>query len=310
VLDGFTVVLDEEPTRPDHDLDGEEEWWDAADEPPSRVLAVRDLDLVAADAWPAALALLGADRDTRAAVLAPGGHTGWWLTRYARLGGQRPGYWRLASAAELAGLYDTVPAEIEESLLTAIGVRADLAVTDRESADDLLERLADPARTPDAALTSAAHDALAEAVGAGLVAADDLALPDHVRALDGSVASVDVAVVLDEPWPAAVLPAAEMVLGGDPVALAELLDLPLATEVVAGTVAVAGTPTPWRALAEIVVACDILGVPVPDGDLVVHDELWVELTRPEVARKRVPTWFAAGVWHAEDPVRALLSLLA
>ncbi len=310
VLDGFTVVLDEEPARPDHDLDGEEEWWDAAEEPPSRVLAVRDLDLVADDAWPAALALLGADRDTRAAVLVPGGHTGWWLTRYARLGGQRPGYWRLASAAELVGLYDAVPAEIEDGLLAAIGVRGDLAVTDRETADDLLERLADPARAPDAALTSAAHDALAEAVGAGLVAAADLALPDHVRALDGSVASVDVAVVLDEPWPAAALPAAELVLGGDPVALAELLDLPLATEVVAGTVAGAGTPTPWRAVAEIVVTCDILGVPVPEGSVVLHEELWVELTRPEKARKRVPVWFAAGEWHAEDPVRALLNLLA
>jgi hypothetical protein len=274
------------------------------------VLAVRDLDLVAEDAWPAALALLGADRDTRAAVVAPGGHTSWWLARYAVLGGQRPAHWRLPSAAQIAGLYDPVPADVEEGLLAAIGVRADLTVTDRESADDLLERLADPARTPDAALTSAAHDALAEAVGAGLVAADDLALPDHVRALDGSVASVDVAVVLDEPWPAAVLPAGELVLGGDPVALAELLDLPLATEVIAGTVDGAGTPTPWRALPEIVVTCDTLGVDVPDGDLVVHGELWVALTRPERERRRVPVWRAGATWHAEDPVRALIAFLA
>ncbi|MGI5125962.1 sacsin N-terminal ATP-binding-like domain-containing protein [Pseudonocardia sp. CA-107938] len=310
VLDGFTVVVDEEPTGPDHDLDGEDEWWDAAPEPPARVLAVRDLDLVADDAWPAALAVLSADRGTRAAVLLPGGHAGWWLARHARFGGQRPAHWRLASATELSGLYDPVPADVDEALLVACGVRAGLAVDDRDAADDLLERLADPARTPDAALTSAAHAALADAVAAGHVDADDLALPDRVRALDGSVADVDVAVVLDEPWPAAVLPAGELVIGGDPEALAELLDLPLASAVVAGSVEGAGTPTPWRALPEIVVTCDTLGVDVPAGELVVHDELWVQLTRPEQTRRRVPVWRADATWHAEDPIRALLALLA
>ncbi|WP_073459369.1 sacsin N-terminal ATP-binding-like domain-containing protein [Pseudonocardia thermophila] len=310
VLDGFTVVVDEEPTGPDHDLDGEDEWWDAADEPPARLVAVRDLDLVADDAWPGALALIADDRDARAAVFVPGGYTAWWLSRHARLGGRRPDHWRLASAHEIAGLYDAVPADLDEELLAAIGVRSGLVVADRESADDLLDRLADPTRTPDAALTSAAHAALAEAVAAGRVAADDLALPDRVRALDGSVVDVEVAVVLDEPWPAAVLPAGELVIGGDPQALAELLDLPLATDVVAGAVDSTGTPTPWRALAEVVVTCDTLGVEVPEGELVLHDELWVQLTRPEPARRRVPVWRDGATWHAEDPVRALLALLA
>ncbi len=292
VLDGFTVVLDDGPTGPDHDLDGEDEWWDSAHEPPTRVLAVRDLDLVADDAWPAALALLGGDRDTRAAVLAPGGHAGWWLARHARLDGRRPGYWRLPSATGIAGLYDappvTGPIAVDEELLAAIGVHAGLEIMDDRSADGLLERLADPARTPDAALTSAAHSALSDAVADGLVDAVDLVLPDRVRALDGSVTDVDVAVVLDRPWPAAVLPASELVIGGDPEALAELLDLPLATDVVAGTVVGTGTPTPWRALAEIVVTCDTLGVPVPEGTVVLHDELWIELTRPEEAAQARP----------------------
>ena len=79
VLDGFAVVVDEDPAGPEHDLDDEERWWDGLPEPPRRLLAVRDLDLVDDSAWPAALTLLAADRDTRAAATAPGGYTGWWL---------------------------------------------------------------------------------------------------------------------------------------------------------------------------------------------------------------------------------------
>ena len=42
VLDGFAVVVDEDPTGPDHDLDDEERWWDTLDAPPRRLAAVRD----------------------------------------------------------------------------------------------------------------------------------------------------------------------------------------------------------------------------------------------------------------------------
>jgi hypothetical protein len=58
VLDGFAVVDDEDPAGPDHDLPDEIDWWDTLSEPPGRVLAIRDLDLVDDDAWPAALRLL------------------------------------------------------------------------------------------------------------------------------------------------------------------------------------------------------------------------------------------------------------
>ena len=93
VLDGFALVVDDEPLGPDHDLHDEDLWWDSLDAPPARVAAVRDLDLVDDDAWAGALALLGADRDTRAAVLTDG-HTRWWLRRNVVLGGRAPGYWR------------------------------------------------------------------------------------------------------------------------------------------------------------------------------------------------------------------------
>jgi hypothetical protein len=129
--------------------------------------------------------------------------------------------------------------------------------------------------------------------------------------MDGAVVHVDVAAVLDAPWPAAVLPAGELVIGGDPVALAELLDLPLATEIVVGRVEQAGAPTTWADIGEVVVACHTLGVDVPDGGLRRHDELWVDLRRPANGRHRVPVWREPdGTWHAEDPLRALLALLA
>ena len=311
VLDGFAVVDDEDPLGPDHDLDDELTWWDDRAAPPRRMLAVRDLDLVDDAAWPAALTLLAARRETRAALLEPGSYTGWWLARHARLDGRPPAHWRLPSADDLASLYDPCPADVDEGVLRAAGVRADLAVADAEDAADLLARLADPERRPDVAAVAHAHVVLTGAVAEGRVAPADLDPPEHVRALDGTVVGVDVAVVLDAPWPASVLPPGELVAGGDPVLLGELLDLPLATDVVAGAVAGPGTPVAWTDVAEVVVACHTLGVDVPGGAFRAHDELRVAVARPVTGDIRVPVWpDGAGGWHAEDPLRALLALLA
>ncbi|TWF78072.1 hypothetical protein FHX44_113991 [Pseudonocardia hierapolitana] len=312
VLDGFSVLVDEEPVAPDHDLDDEERWWDAREAPPTRLVAVRDLDLVADDAWPAALALLAGERDTRAALTAPGSYTAWWLGRHARIGTHRPAHWRLPTATDLAPLYDPPPGDglPDEAVLAAIGVRADLRVPDTWTAADLLARLADPDRTPDVALAAEAYAELADAVADGRVDPVDLELPERVRALDGSVADVDVAMVLDRPWLAAVLPAGELATGGDPSALADLLDLPLASDVVVADVEGAGRNVRWAELAEIVVACHTLDMPVPEGELTVHDELWVQVKRPDSGRFRVPAWRdTSGRWHASDPVHALLGLL-
>ncbi|HEY0814239.1 MAG TPA: ATP-binding protein, partial [Pseudonocardia sp.] len=313
VLDGFALVVDEEPVRPDHDLDDEDRWWDSLAEPPSRLVAVRDLDLVDDEAWQAALAILAADRALREA--ATSGYTAWWLARHARLGGRRPGRWRLPSAVGIAALYDPVPPagspRPDDAFLGVLGVRRDLHIADARAADDLLARLADPGRHPSAALAASAHIALAEAVADGRVDAAELDLPEHVRAMDGAIAHVDVAAVLDAPWPAPVLPASELVIGGDPVALAELLDLPLASDIVAGEIEGDGEPVAWADLGEIVVTCHTLGVDVPDGGLRRHPQLWVALRRPQAGRHRVPVWRdGSGGWHAEDPLRALLALLA
>ena len=249
-------------------------------------------------------------------MTAPGSYAGWWLARHARLHGRRPGHWRLRSAAQLAALYDPPPdlGGVDEEFLRAVGVRADLEVADGDTAADLLARLADPARHPDQALVAAAHAALAVAVAAGRVDPDDVPPPRRVRALDGTVADAEVAVVLDLPWLAPVLPAGELVGGGvgaAATALADLLDLPLASEVVAADVEGDGEVVTWAAVPEVVLACGVLGIPVPAGELHRHDELTVAVRRPTTERRTVPAWCDdQGRWHASDPVRALLGHVA
>jgi hypothetical protein len=332
VLDSFALVVDDRPTGPDHDLDDEDRWWDEPGEP-ARLVAVRDLDLVDDDAWPAALAVLAADPAYRAAWRDPAGYTAWWLARHARLAGRRPGHWRAPSATGLAGLYDPVPTEVLAALaargsavssnpppaavelLSAIGVRTDTAVRDSADAAELMARLGDPARSPDAALTWAAHAELADAVLAGRVDPEALDPPERLRAVDGSVSTSERAVLLDRPWLAAALPPADTVpTRADPDsvdALAELLDLPLASEVVVGRladgVAATGEERRWAELPEVVAACAAVARPVPDGSVWCHQRLTVELTRPESRRLDLPVWLQDGRWHAADPLRALLT---
>lgn len=312
VLDRFAVV----PFDPAvlHDADR----YDADRHEGGEGPAVRDLDLVDDDAWPAVLALLAGDRDTRAAMLT--GYTAWWLARHARIGGRLPSTWRLPSATALAGLYDPVPAPgldgpgladagLDDAVLAAIGVRAAPAAADADEAAELLDRLGDPDRTVTGEVAGAAHTALAAALGTGALDVDDLDPPERVRTLAGRVVPAGRAVVLDEPWVLPALGEVPAVPGGDdPAALADLLDLPLASDRVTGTVRGAGHPTPWASLPEVVLACRALGVPVPDGDLVVHDRLVVDLGSG--ASVPVPTWPGAdGGWHASDPVRALVAAL-
>ncbi|HEY9417700.1 MAG TPA: hypothetical protein VIQ30_23320, partial [Pseudonocardia sp.] len=229
----------------------------------------------------------------------------------------------------------TVP---REELLAAVGVRRDPYVSGHADAVELLARLADPAREPDAALTRWVHAELADAVLAGRIDPSEFDPPRAMRSMAATVVDADRAVLLDRPWLAPVLPAAELVngllgglLGGAPGdneaptdprrpqdlaadridALAELLDLPRASEVVSGSiVSGSGRAVRWASVAEVVTACAALGVPVPQGELWVHDELAVELTRPSRTRHVVPTWRDDdGRWHAADPLRALIALL-
>ncbi len=304
VLDTFFVVADAEPAEPDHGLPDEDEWWEAADEPPPSVFAVRDLDLVDDDAWPEALNLLAANPETWRALTLPGGHTGWWIARYATLAGRAPNEWRLPDAESLAGLYDPIPdLGLRPELLAAIGVRDRLRL-DPEHTADLLERLADPAREVAPGLVLRAHAALADADVPG-----DLA-PGFVRTLDGSVTDADRAVVLDEPWLIPVWPANRLVAAepgdGRAARLAELLDLPRASERTIAEVEADGEYVPWRDLPALAAAAEILDIPLPEGGVFVHDELLVRID----GRPHAVPWWSARTLHAADSPEGLARAFA
>ncbi|WP_433267862.1 sacsin N-terminal ATP-binding-like domain-containing protein [Actinosynnema sp. CS-041913] len=304
VLDGFTVVEDDAPTEPDHDLADEGYWWDAAEEPPSHVRGIRDLDLVARDKWPDALRLMAADPVTWRAVTEPDGYTGWWLARYATFDGVPLGSWRLPDAAGLDGLYDVVPdVDLPPHVLAAAGVRTSLTVLDEDDVTDLLGRLGDPERKLSDALVLRVHAALAEVADAVSVEP-----PDRVRVLTGEAAPADDVVVLDLPWLLGVLPGNQVLAAeGAAEVLAELLALPLASEEVSGEVVGEGDEVVWSDLGAVRLACDLLGVELPISPVIVHDELVVAF---EGEQHEVSWWVADDVPHAADSPEGLARALA
>ncbi|WP_409184753.1 sacsin N-terminal ATP-binding-like domain-containing protein [Amycolatopsis sp. VS8301801F10] len=301
VLDSFAVVLDEEPHEPDHQLPDEEQWWDSFEQPPTTVVSIRDLDLVADDAWPDALRLIASRPETWQALHSPDGHAGWWLARYALLAGEAPGSWRLASATALAGLYDPVPdLDLSDDLLRAVGVRTGLDLETAEDVTDLLERLGDPDRTPTPGLVARAHAALVAAP----IDISDVDAPARVRAADGSV--VEDAVVLDVPWVAAALdPAKLLVAPAEPERLAELLDVPVASSLKA-EVESTGEYVAWAGLPAVALAADQLGIALPDGGVLLHDSLTVSV---EGETADVPWWLDDRL-HAADTSEGLARAFA
>jgi hypothetical protein len=270
LLTAHDVDLDE----PGLDLDGADEWaWHTRERLPRgavppvalEVLAVRDLELVDPDRWPRALELL-AEPPLRAALaepvrvrLADGRHadvpsyTAWWLRRHLVLGGRHLSELRAADADPLlAGLYDEADPAVAGALADpviarALGVRTTLAgmITEPGGADELLSRLADPARPVSRAQLRALWAALATAD----LTPDDVTPPDEVRAVRGEqvvVADADEVLVLDSPdlWPLVADRPLVLVPHNLADRLADLLDLPLAAEEVPGTVESSGRRTP------------------------------------------------------------------
>ncbi|AOS65820.1 sacsin N-terminal ATP-binding-like domain-containing protein [Actinoalloteichus hymeniacidonis] len=356
VVSGFGVLVVADPTGPDHDLADEERWWAEIDgdaNPPAELVAVRDLDLVAADAWPAALRLLRNEPDTWRA-LHSSGYTGWWLARYALIEGRPLRQWRLAGAEELTGLYDPIPASVlaelgdhAEELLAAVGVRTELRIAEPSDASELLARLADSSLSVSAGTTLRVHRALADAVAAGVLDVDSIDPPETLRTLTGAVAGADEVVVLDEPWVLAVGDPARCVAIADPdlvaaaetsagsstaaglpavpvdgaavavapptgsggaVELAELLDLPFASDEWTGEVASTGRAESWSDHAGVVTVSDLLGSPIPDGVLWLHADLRV---RSRDAEHSVPWWVAEdGAMHAAETSHGVARALA
>lgn len=298
VLDGFTIVVDEAPIGPDHDLADEADWWDDQPEPPVRMDAIRDLDLVADDAWPAAIRLLASEPDTWRVMRS--GYTAWWIAHHALLAGEPPSSWRLPDADDIAGLYDVAPTNLEPELLALMGVRAELAVESTEDALDLLDRLADPARTVSRGTTHRAYTALAEAVRDEIVDPADLDPPAEVRTIDGEV--TDNAAVLDVPWLAPVTDAYVAVDFDLAEPLAELLDIPVTSEA-APSPESTGEPVLWADLGAVVEVCDLVDLGVPQGGPIVHTGL-------VVAGRQVPWWVDGEVVHCEDTTEGLARALA
>ena len=140
------------------------------------------------------------------------------------LHGTRPDRLRSPDGDELQGLYEPVPelpADVR-ALLRPPAMVADV-LADVEDAIDLLDRLGDPARTVAPAVLRTVYADLAAAL-AGV----DVEPPRRVRVAPGRV--TDDAVVLDAPWLQPLVSAAVVPAGGAPGPVADLLDLPLASE--------------------------------------------------------------------------------
>ena len=363
VLDSFTVVRAAdvilEPGGPDEglfELDGFEDWLEdlrdllplpSRDAPPvaAELAAIRDLDLIAPDRWPTALALL-AREPLRAAVVAPlrvltgdgerlevPSYASWWLGRQPVLEGRRPS--ELATGGGLLrGLYDELPDGVDQDpeFLAGLGVRSTLQslLAAPGGPDELLDRLADPDGEVTAVQLVELYTALAEVPG------DRLAPPSELRALEfpapepavyeddyagedrGAVpVVVDAAdvVVVDAPDLLPLVADRPVLVVPHRIAerLADLLDLGLASEAVVGEVTSEGA----RQDVPSVVRDLMPWAPetyVEHDELVLDDEVEVEwrVTGGDVHAStfdglaRALAW-AAGRWDRRHLIAALLA---
>jgi hypothetical protein len=292
VLSAFSVMVAQDVAidAPDLDLDGAAEW--AAEvrarltrgaEPLAapELQAVRDLELVDPERWPLALELLAAPSlravlvEPTRVLLADGryadvpSYTSWWLRRHPVLAGRRPGEMRAADADPLlAGLYDETEPPLDAEFARALGVRTSLAelLAEPGGANEVLTRLADAARSVTRAQLRALWIALS--------AVADADPPDRVRAVRRNevvVADAAEVLVLDAPdlWPLVAdrpLVLAPYYLASE---LADLLDLPLASEEVTGQV----ESTPQRAAVPAIARAVLPDAPT---EYYAHDRLVVD----------------------------------
>jgi hypothetical protein len=307
VLDTFALVRGDDPDE--LDVDAADEWADAvldrlpADAPPPgwpTLTAVRDLELIAD--WPRALPLLmAAPPDAWADVVLDGtavpGYLRWWLRSHPVLDGARPDRVRHPDSTELQGLYEPASGDPEVLERLRLPVTVDDVLTDADAAIDLLHRLGDPARTirPDVLRTVYAR--LAAALD-GI----DVDPPTRVRVAPDRVEADGV--VLDAPYVQPLVDAPVVPAGGAPGQVADLLDLPLASELIREPgPGRPGRRMPWAQLPGAALAAARLGAPELCGDVAVHEQL-------TVAGRPVTWWPADGVDHVDGSPAALGRALA
>ena len=315
VLRTFAVLrtgeLDLDPDAADHDLDGEAEWMEAVLDrlPPQPVppritlTAVRDLDLVAD--WERAIPLLGGSSPTVEVRLADGSHrsapsyTTWWLSTHRTLGGRRPDRLRTPAATDLEGLYDPAPGDRDTLALLGVAHGLDDVLADPDRALDLLDRLGDPARTAPPAILPAVYARLAA------VLEDAAEPPDRVRTAPGTTVPRAEAVVLDRPYLLPLLTRTPVPAGTSAGPVADLLDLPTASELV-GEPGPAGRPRsrrPWAEVPGAALAAARCGGAVPDAAVAEHDALTVDGVP-------VAWWPEGGTDHTDGSPDALGRALA
>ena len=312
---GLLTARDVPLDAPDLDLDQAEEW--AADTsarlpgarlpdggppvPPvaPEMLAVRDLELVDPARWPRALELLAAP-PLRAALVDPvrvlladgrsadvPSYTAWWLRRHPVLGGREPASLRAAGSDPLlAGLYDEAELPADAEVARALGVRTSLAALLAEPGgpDELLDRLADPARP--------VSRPQLRALWAALAAGSEAEAPERVRAVRGTevvVADARDVLVLDAPdlWPLAAADPLVLAPFDQAARLADLLDLALVSEEFPARVESAPRARP---VPEIVPAL----LPGAPASYYEHDRLVVDGIG-------VPWRYTGGAVHADGP---------
>jgi hypothetical protein len=279
-------------------------------------------------------------------------YTSWWLRTHPVLGGRRPADLRTPDADPLLdGLYDDAAglagAELAGTELAGtelagtetasagagvarlladpvvtrtLGVRASLSdlLAEPGGPDDLLDRLADPARPVTRQQLRSLWIALAAAsTSASATATPHATPPARIRAIHGGqvvVADADDVLVLDSPDLYPLVASRPLVLAPYDLALvlSELLDVPVASEQADGHVETAPERRPVPGLVHAVLpdapqsylAHDKLvvdGVPVPwrcaDGE--------VHAATP--AGLACGLAWAAGQWHARHLLTTLLS---
>ncbi len=299
----FGVVTDPDPIGPDHDLDDEPAWWESLSEDPRDLSAVRDLDLVDENHWPTALRHLLAVPRTRALLADRDGYTAWWLHRHAHIDGVALGRLRHPDDDEFAGLLPAIAGFDARDLdaLRPLLVRPD--IMSAELAEELLDALADPAKTPAPEVIARTHARLAAAVATGALDPRDLDLPEQVRALDGTVVDAATALVLDQPCFGLVVPADRLVAGdiAHAESLATLLDLPLVSEEITAEVLGTGTRTTWAASPLGVVLRQLWSPADATGALVLHDTLEIHLRGAVTGTVTVPWWHTDDAVHVQVP---------
>ncbi|HEY0118837.1 MAG TPA: ATP-binding protein [Cellulomonas sp.] len=238
------VLADPDTEEPDAALDG---WPEYLDQLAGRlapgafvgdVAAVADLDAVLGDAWGEVLRLIAATPELRAALVEPvrdehgrraPGYTAWWLSTR----GPVEGPFGLRGSGLLPPTPDWL-AEFDDEVLRALGA-VDLGDLDLDGWARVLDAL--PAgRTVAAADATSVWRALAALAAGGTPSVGEA--PEHLIALvatdRAAVVRAEDAAVADAPMWHQRTDVAAMVPGGDdPAALADTLDLPVASELAA-----------------------------------------------------------------------------